>query len=313
MSHNLNINNGKVSFFESGSERAWHGLGQRVDTAVTASEAIKLAGLDFQVTTERLQTLSGIQAPAFATKRVDNNEILGVVGERYEVIQNVEAFSFFDALTLQNEAMYQTAGVLGKGEMIWVLAKLPDYIRVGDDDLIEKYVCIANSHDGSLAVTAMLTPIRVVCSNTLNAALSSAKSRVSIRHTANAKQQIAIAHKLLGLYDKRAVEIGELFNSIANQAASDSWVKDALKIMVPDNEKAKNKTRTENIRKSMFEFYESGVGQDGILGTKWGFYNGVTGWTDHKKYDDVEKAFKNSMFGRGEAFKAKALNLALTI
>jgi phage/plasmid-like protein (TIGR03299 family) len=314
MAHNLNTHNGKVSMF-SAKEKPWHELGTLVDEAQTAEQAIKLANLDFIVEKRPLFLNEGKslgeQAPAYATVRTDNNAILGVVGERYTPVQNIDAFSFFDELVERDEAIYETAGVLGNGERIWILAKLPSHIRIGNDDIVEKYVLIANSHDGSLAVTGQLTPIRVVCANTLSASLNLKETRVSIRHTSSAKERIETAYKILGLYDKRSKEIEELYNKIANKSASDNWVKDTLKKIVPDNPNAKNGTRADNIRNDMFHWYKNGIGQENIVGTKWGAYNGITGFIDHAKYNDKEKAFANSMFGAGQDVKVEALKLCL--
>lgn len=95
----------------------------------------------------------------FATLRTDTSDVLGVVGKDYQIVQNNEAFSFFDSIVGGNGILYETAGALGKGERIFITAKLPDYIRVGKEDLIEKYLFLTTSHDGSGSITAAFTPI----------------------------------------------------------------------------------------------------------------------------------------------------------
>jgi phage/plasmid-like protein (TIGR03299 family) len=153
----------------------------------------------------------------YATVRNDTGDILGVVGSRYQPIQNREAFSFFDALVGSDEAMYHTAGVLGKGERIWIMAKLPNYIQVGKKDIVDKYLLLINSsHDGSTVVRAKLTPIRVVCNNTLSVALSGTEQEVRVRHTANAVQNSKKLTKLLGLTN---ILYYEQFDSIFNRMA----------------------------------------------------------------------------------------------
>ncbi len=184
MAHNINFNEqaGKHSFF-SVKEKAWHGLGQIVQDYPTSAEAIKYAGLNYTVEKRRLFTYDNennvanqdteivipeIEVPNYyATIRTDSQQILGVVGKDYEVIQNVNAFSFFDAIVGGDGIMYETAGALGKGERIFITAKLPDYIKVGNDDLIEQYLFLTTSHDGYGSITAAFTPIRIVCNNTL--------------------------------------------------------------------------------------------------------------------------------------------------
>jgi phage/plasmid-like protein (TIGR03299 family) len=189
MAHNLfyNEQTDKVSFF-SVKEKAWHGLGQIVADYPTSAEAIRYAGLDYTVEKRPLFTnalnndltgfdpdfaTSKLDVPAFfATVRNDNDSVLGVVGKDYEVVQNADAFQFFDAIVGGGDGIkYETAGALGKGERIFITAKLPDYIKVGKQDMIEQYLFLTTSHDGFGSITAAFTPTRIVCNNTLNAAL----------------------------------------------------------------------------------------------------------------------------------------------
>ncbi len=182
MAHNLNFNEqtGKHSFF-SVKEKAWHGLGQIVEGYPTSAEALIFAGLDYTVGKRKLFTFDNeneianedieikipeIEVPNFyATIRTDNETVLGVVGKDYEVVQNIDAFSFFDAIIGGDGIQYETAGALGKGERIFITAKLPNYIKVGNDDLIEQYLFLTTSHDGGGSITAAFTPVRIVCNN----------------------------------------------------------------------------------------------------------------------------------------------------
>ena len=184
MAHNLNFNErtGLYSFF-SVKQKAWHGLGQIVEQYPTSEEAIKYAGLNYEVAKSPLyikgsnfvETPNGIETTDseqkvpnyFANIRTDNNAVLGVVGNDYHIVQNREAFSFFDAIVGGGDGiLYETAGALGKGERIFITAKLPGYIRVGNgNDVTEKYVFLTTSHDGSGSITAAFTPIRIVCQN----------------------------------------------------------------------------------------------------------------------------------------------------
>lgn len=207
MAHNLNFNEatGKYSFF-SVKEKAWHALGQTVQEYPTSSEAIAFAGLDYEVIKAPLFVKGA--APEitheipdqFATMRTDNNAVFGVVGKDYQIVQNADAFAFFDAIVGGGEGiLYETAGVIGQGERIFITAKLPGYIRVGSgDDVTEKYIFLTTSHDGTGSITAAFTPIRIVCQNTLNAALRNMSNVVRIRHTAGAKERLEQAHKVMG-------------------------------------------------------------------------------------------------------------------
>jgi len=231
MGHNINFNEhtGRHSFF-SVKEKAWHGLGQIVHDYPTSAEALKFAGLDYTVAKRKLFTFDNeneaanepacrqgrvteikfpeIEVPDFfATIRTDNESVLGVVGKDYEVMQNTDAFSFFDAIVGGDGIQYETAGALGKGERIFITAKLPGYIRVGNDDLIEQYLFLTTSHDGGGSITAAFTPVRIVCNNTLNAALHNHSNAFKIRHTANAKERLEEAHKLMGITNRLSSQL----------------------------------------------------------------------------------------------------------
>ena len=156
-------------------EKPWHGLGTIVAEAPDSSAALELAGLDWTVTQKDIATADGGKViPGFkANVRELDDKVLGIVTDRYKVVQNTEAFAFTDAL-LGEGVRYETAGSLQGGRRIWLLAKLPQqYIINGDE--ITPYLVFMNSHDGSGSIKVAMTPIRVVCSNTLNLALSKAK------------------------------------------------------------------------------------------------------------------------------------------
>jgi phage/plasmid-like protein (TIGR03299 family) len=306
MAHNLEIDrNGKASF--ASTLKAWHGLGQIVEGAMTSDEAIKLANLDYTVVTQPLFAgeLNLPVADHFATVRTDNNTVLGVVGNRYKVVQNVDAFTFFDEIVGGKHAMFETAGVLGQGERIFISAKMPDVIRIaGTDDISEVYVLLTSSHDGSGSIIAAVTPVRVVCQNTLNAALKNTVSRVAIRHTSNAKSKLEEAHKLLGISHKYISEVNEMFNSLAKKSITDAQVKELVNSLwvskkeVASEEDAKESTRIANIKEAVMASYFSGVGQNQIIGTAWGAYNGITHYLDHiQTYKSGDKRLDSLMNG----------------
>jgi phage/plasmid-like protein (TIGR03299 family) len=173
MGHHLNYNEqtGQHAFM-SVKEKAWHGLGQIVENYPTSAEAIRYAGLDYQVekapNTHVLPSGKTITSDnSFFTYRTDNEAILGdKLGRDYEVVQNADAFQFFDAIVGGESGIkYETAGALGKGERIFITAKLPEFIRVGKQDLIEQYLFLTTSHDGFGSITAAFTPVRIVCNN----------------------------------------------------------------------------------------------------------------------------------------------------
>lgn len=184
MAHNLYYNQQtqKHSFF-SVKEKAWHSLGTIIENYPTSAEALQFAGLNYTVEKRPLYTLDNINFDLlnaladeiepevnvpnyYATIRTDTEEVLGVVGKDYQIVQNTEAFSFFDSIVGNDKGIkYETAGALGNGERIFITAKLPEYIRIGKDDLIEQFLFLTTSHDGFGSITASFTPIRICCQN----------------------------------------------------------------------------------------------------------------------------------------------------
>lgn len=316
MSHNLHISNGKASLMYVG-ETPWHRLGIKLDRPATAQEAIDFANLNYPVEKRALKAvLPGrqlIDVPnQFATVRMDESlSILGTVGRRYQVIPNVAAFSFFDGLIDRDEAVYHSAGVIGKGERCFILAKLPGHIRVLKNDPLDKYVLLLNSHDGSTPTLARFTSVRVVCQNTLSAALSGSEQSVSIRHTANAQQKLEEAHKILGLYNSLAAQLQFIFNRMALTKITDKQLLDYVKTLIPQNEEAESNVRTDNIRNTLLELNETGRGAELARGTLWNALNCVAEYTDHvQNSQNPQKALKSIWFGSGEQLKQRAFKLA---
>ena len=316
MAHNLEINNGVASF--ASTQTAWHGLGQIVDGAMTAQQAVKLAHLNYEVVKvpnyayyngEFLDTPS-----SFSTLRTDTNQILGDrIGKNYTIVQNSEAFDFFDNITEAGAAIYETAGALGIGEKIFVTAKMPDTIRIaGTDDLTEVYVLLTSSHDGSGSIIAAVTPVRVVCQNTLNMALSNTVSRVAIRHTSVVKDRLAEAHKVLGISKVFVQEANECFNYLSKKYVSDGAVKELIRTLL--NEQERDSTRAKNIEDAALNAYFTGVGQEKIVGTAWGAINGITFYLDHiKNYRNEATKFDNILGGSSTLIATRATELLLAM
>jgi phage/plasmid-like protein (TIGR03299 family) len=317
MSHNLEQRDGQTSMFYTG-QVPWHQLGRRLDKPATAAEAMETANLDYTVVKKPLKAIIHnkhyADVPnAFATIRTDTNVVLGVVGSRYEPVQNRDAFTFFDPLVDRSEAIYHTAGVLGRGEKIWLLAKLPDYIKVGKkNDPVEKYVLLYNSHDGSSVVRCKLTPIRVVCNNTLTAALSGAEQEVRIRHTPSAIEKLQEAHKLLGLTNQLYTQLDYIFNRMSLRKVTSQQLIEYVKALVPDNPEAENNTRTENIRNQILYLHDDIPEARMHKGTLFGALNAISEYTDHNSdQKDPNKMLKSIWFnGSGEMLKQRAFKLA---
>ncbi len=328
MAHNINYNSntGKHSFM-SKSEKAWHGLGQIVTDYPTSAQAIEYAGLDYIVEKRPLftydtnnhignneETIPDISVPDyFATVRADTEQVLGVVGKEYEVVQNREAFAFFDSIVGGGDGiLYETAGALGKGERIFITAKLPDYIRVGKNDLIEQYLFLTTSHDGYGSITAAFTPVRVVCQNTLNAAMRNHTNCIKIRHTANVSERLKQAHTLLGLTNQLANELEDVFNHWSKIRITDTAVKKLIQVaMAPSKEVLQNlqsgketelSTTYNNMVSSVMEYALTSPTQQEATtkGTLFGAYNAVTGYFQNvRTYKDSKAKLKSILFGTG--------------
>jgi phage/plasmid-like protein (TIGR03299 family) len=322
MAHNLfyNTQTGQHSFF-SVKEKAWHGLGRIIDQYPTSAEALKFAGLDYEVIKEDLYTTSfNSEGQAmdfskrvkthFATIRKDTGDILGIVGKDYQIVQNVEAFGFFDAIVGGDGIQYETAGALGNGERIFITAKLPNYIKVGKEDLIEQYLFLTTSHDGYGSITAAFTPIRVVCQNTLNSALKSHSNCIKIRHTTGAKERLEQAHKLMGITNTLSAQLETIFNRWSKVKISDPEVKKLIQqAMCPNKEVYSNlvagkddalSTAFKNICDNAFAYAMSNETQtmDTTRGTLFGAYNAVTGYFQNvRNYKNDEAKLKSLLYG----------------
>lgn len=227
-------------------EKPWHGLGTIVANAPTSKEALRLAGLDWEVVQRTLFTNAGIVEGYKANVRSTDNSILGVVTDRYKVVQNEEAFAFTDNL-LGEGVKYETAGSLQGGKKVWLLARLPrEYIVMGER--ISPYLVFSNTHDGSGAVRVAITPIRVVCNNTLNLALNTASRSFSMVHTGDVKGKIAEARHTLFMADSYMEELGKEFERLRRIDVSDNQVNKYIETLLPIDDNASRIT-INNIRK----------------------------------------------------------------
>lgn len=337
MAHNINFNEktGKYSFF-SVQQKAWHGLGQIVDQYLTTKEAIQYAGLDYEVvksplftkcsgsiktTTDIAMGSSELEVPNyFANIRTDNNTVLGVVGKDYHIVQNREAFNFFDAIVGGTDGiLYETAGALGNGERIFITAKLPGYIRVGNgDDVTEKYIFLTTSHDGSGSITAAFTPIRIVCQNTLNASLRNMSNVVRIKHTSGAKQHLENAHKVMGLADTLSNQLEGIFNQWAKVNVTDQEVKKLIQMALCPNKEtldllkkgAEDEVSTvfKNVVQDAFAYAMTSDTQNmnTTKGTLFGAYNAVTGYYQNvRNYKDDEAKLQSIVMGGTAQIKSQ--------
>ena len=310
----------------------WHGIATIVPQQLITSEEIIQYVPNFNFKVEKRQNTThvrrnGVLVPvalddSFSNIRVNDDKsesvLCGRVGRNYTPIQNVDAFKFFDNVVGKGEAVYETAGILKQGRAIFLLAVLPDFIKVlgSDEDTVKKYVLLANWHDGTSCLLAMFTDVRVVCNNTLNMALSSAMSQVSIRHTASAEDRMNEASRLMGMVNQYNVEIGKAFNKMALAKITADDLLIYVNTLLPVDTDATDvvKSHVQERRNKVLELVETGHGADltTARGTVWGAYNGVTEYVDHTtKFRTLDARATSLLVGAGRQMKQTAFDLAV--
>jgi phage/plasmid-like protein (TIGR03299 family) len=307
--------------FESGffvKEPAWHELGTVLRDAPTISEGIIAAGLDWQVIERPVYWFDDEDNRHQATEYINlvrdrDNVHLGVVGKKYKPLQNMEAFQWFDFLLHDGDAILEAAGSLKNGKRIWVLAKVnTEALEVRDGDLVNPYLLLHNSHDGTTAVWINFTPIRVVCKNTLtiaaNRGYSDAKigKALNIRHSSSLNERMSTAKNSMDFARQLFPQSLEQYRAIAKKRISLSDFDRYLELVL-DIEKACDHRDYESILANFGE----GRGNRGE--TYWDAYNGVTEWLDHQRGRTPETRLESAWFGDSAKVRAKAHEIALSI
>lgn len=279
-------------------ETPWHGLGTIVQEAPTSADALQLAGLDWEVVQKPLFLESGVQVPNFvANVRSSDNSVLGIPTERYQIVQNKEAFDFTEAL-IGEGLEWDTAGSLRNGRTVWCLARMPE-TKILDDSFVP-YMCFANSHDGTGAVRVCMTPIRVVCNNTLNMALAGAKRMWSVRHTGNIQGKLDEARDTLNFANKYNKRLEEEADRLANEKLSDGEIHKILDELFPideENDSNRKKTNAQTAKDQIIACY---LAPDiaKFLNTKYGLLNAVSDWCGHATPARQTKNYQENNWGR---------------
>ena len=277
----------------------WHGLGIRVDEALTSQDALHYSGLDWLVKQEPLMTETFKDVPGFkANVRSDNGAILGIVGDKYKVVQNHEAFAFTDAL-IGEGVRYETAGSLNDGRRVWMLAKLPErYQLMGED--VDPYIVFTNSHDGSGAIRVAPTPVRVVCQNTLNLALSTAKRSWSMMHTSGVQSKLEEAHDALFKADLYMKALQNEAERLSLKAVSDRQVLKWIDELLPLEEDASEKQmlNTARLRNDLTRRYFDAPDLVTLPKNGWRFINAVSDFATHAQPIRETKAYQQNLFAK---------------
>lgn len=278
-------------------EKPWHGLGTIVEEAPTSAEALRLAGLDWKVNQSAIFTSAGKVEGYRANVRSTDQAVLGVVTDRYKVIQNTDAFAFTDEL-LGEGVKYETAGSLQGGRKVWLLARLPrEYIISGER--ISPYLVFSNTHDGSGAVRAAITPVRVVCNNTLNLALESASRSFSMIHTGDIKGKILEAKQTLFMADTYMENLGQEFERLRRKKLSDQQVKEYMELLLPIDDNASLLTikNMKKLRADLQSRYYDAPDLKNVGGNNaYRFINAVSDFATHSAPIRKTKNYQENLF-----------------
>ena len=297
-------------------EKPWHGLGTLVAEAPTSADALVYAGLDWRVEQRDVYTDVGSLIPGYKVNlRNTDNAALGIVSDRYKVVQNADAFQFTDDL-LGDGVTYETAGSLQGGKKVWMLAKMPQrYIIAGDE--IAPYLVVMNAHDGSSGIKVAMTPIRVVCQNTLNLALNSAKRIWATKHTENVMSRVHEARETLLLAETYMGELGRCIDDLSRIKLTDQKVMAFMQEFFPATEdmpevqKKNNLRLLDDMKQRYFDAPDlSHVGRNGYR-----FVNAVSDFATHADPIRKTRNYKEKLFLRtveGNPMIDKAYKMVLT-
>lgn len=274
---------------------AYHRLGKNVSDLrlMSIEEAMIAGGLDFQVAKVPVHVL-GQQTDWFATVNMETKNTLGMVKESYRVIQNSDAFSFFNPAIESGEAIIETVGTLGKNkEKTFILAKLPEEYKLGDVDTHRTYILITNDHSGNGNLIALPTDVRLACWNMYQSLMKSEKKMktpmVKIRHSGDIKTKMQEAHKVL-LVTREAMKMNQLFNeklirTPMTRELAGKMLDSLLNIKTEFGKSVEevNSMVKVNQRDLLMRLFEGGIGADMFPNTAFNYLNAVTEWIDHKK------------------------------
>lgn len=304
---------------------AWHGLGTVVSEAQTSADALRLAGLDWDVALTNLVADFGEESTGDryrvvpdcrATYRRDTGAPLGAVGSRYLPLQNREAFDWMDAVVGESRAIWHTCGSLRGGRKVWMLAKLPGDLEVTDRDVLSKYALIVNPHDGSGSVRFFPTNVRVVCANTLRLAMGEAMMGIRLFHTAGGlASRVQKAKELLGVIDESHQKFAEQARVMRQRSLSSRAISEYFGGLVEDRS---NRSRGK-VLTSLWDRFALPTNSDSFGANVWTAYNAASEYADHElrvvgtQVQRVERRFNSTLFGSADAFKQKAWARALDL
>jgi len=303
-------------------KKPWHGLGKEVPKGVTAGEMIRAAGLDWEIQLRPARGAREInrkkQFSRYEIVRVprpntgEEEVLLGVVSRRYQPLQNLEAFNFFDPIVGDGKAYFETAGALGEGERIWVMAKMPEAMEIVRGDECVKYLLLSNTHSGEGSVIVKFTTVRVVCQNTLMLAMEDGQKAYRVRHSKQMQFKLKDLADFLAIAKDVFQNAEEQFKLLARIQMIDDRLDHYFEAVFPRTPAQEKKGETSARWKLLRKIFES---QDdlqlpGVRGTLWGAYNAITRFVDYKQprqQEEPDHRLERTWFGDGADTKLKAL------
>lgn len=275
----------------------WDGLGKRIAGAVTSRDAIRLAGLDWNVVpTDIISEATGLKIPGYkANVRDIDNKTLGIVTERYKIVQNEEAFSFTDAL-LGEGVRYETAGALQSGKKVWMLARLEG--RMITDEKIDPFLVFTNSHDGKGSVRVAITPVRVWCQNTLNLALKEAERQWVCKHTGRIDEKLVEAKYTLMNTEHYLEALEAEFGKMKMKKLDVDKVHKFVKMLLPISEKDGDRkvANVQEMRNELMMRYLNAPDLQVLEPSAYRFVNAVSDFSTHRKPSRGSEYYQENMF-----------------
>jgi phage/plasmid-like protein (TIGR03299 family) len=304
--------------FSGRGEVPWHGIGAVLDGVLTSGEAIKAARLEWIVEQTQVFTANNWAEPIpgfLANVRSDTKEALGIVSERYCVAQNKDVFAFADELIGNGrvKCAYETAGSLFNGRRIFMLVNMPKGRIVGDE--YQPYLCLSNAHDGTACLQVFLTGIRVVCNNTLQAALHTAKRKISIRHLSMMEQRKEEALKTMGAASKYFHDLEAFAYELAGKKVNISKALDRLFPALREMTKRQLESNREvkEVIKNLFKQKED---LQNFKGTTWGAYQAIADYRSNAEPRRKTKTYADAKMARfldGDEVMAQAQEIILEL
>lgn len=311
MAHELEIVNGEAQMAYVG-ETPWHGLGKRVPADLSPQQMLEAAGLNWSVSRQPLFYGENVRAgDKMALVRDSDGKFLDIVSDKWNPLQNEEAFDFFNEFCIAGDMEMHTAGSLKNGQIVWGLAKVKDSFDLFGGDQVDNYLLFTNPHKFGKAIDIRMTPIRVVCNNTLTLSLNSdSLNQIALNHRKEFDKAYVL--ETMGAAKEQMEKYKEMAKFLGGKRFTTDNVIEYFNNVFPKTSKGETdkKFKSRNAEEA-FAVLETQPGAEFAEGSWWQAFNAVTYLVDHKMGRDNEKRLFNSWYGYNKDRKKTAANLAV--